>query len=63
MAAPYRDYGHAQFSSSAGARNAMAFANPLSPGGMSPKGVHIPTMGWALIFVAVAFLGYHYFIK
>lgn len=41
----------------------MAFANPLSPGGMSPKGVNIPTMGWALIFVVVAFLGYHYFVK
>jgi hypothetical protein len=49
------DYGHARFADSAGARNVIAAANPLSPGGMSPKGVHLPTMAWALIFAAVAF--------
>ena len=63
MPAPFRDYGSASFSSSAGARNAAAFANPLSPGGMSPKSVNIPTMGWALIFVVVAFLIYKYWLS
>lgn len=63
MAAPIRDYGSASFSSSGGARNAVAFANPLSPGGMNPKSTNIPTLGWALIFVVVAFLVYHYVIK
>jgi hypothetical protein len=41
----------------------MAFANPLSPGGMSPKGVHLPTMAWAIILGAVAFVLYTQFIK
>jgi hypothetical protein len=63
MAAPFRDYGHAQFSSSAGARNAVAFANPLSPGGMSPKGVHLPTFGWVIVFGVVAFLVYRQWFK
>lgn len=57
------DYGHAVFGASAGARNAVAFANPMSPGGLNPKGVHIPTLGWALIFAAVAFLVYHVTIR
>jgi hypothetical protein len=63
MAAPFRDYGHATFSASAGARNAVAFANPLSPGGMSPKGVHLPTMAWAVVFLAVAFIAYRAWFK
>lgn len=63
MAAPFRDFGHANFGASAGARNAVAFANPLSPGGMNPKGVHIPTLGWALLFVIALFLVYRFGIK
>jgi hypothetical protein len=63
MAAPFRDYGAASFSSSGGARNAVAFANPLSPGGMSPKGVHLPTLGWVVVFGVVAFGVYHYWLK
>ena len=57
------DYGHAVFGASAGARNAVAFANPLTPGGLNPKGTHIPTLGWALIFLVVAFLVYHFTFK
>jgi len=57
------DNGNANFSSSAGARNAVAFANPLSPGGMNPRNTHIPTLGWAVIFVVAAFLVYHTVIK
>ena len=54
------DFGHAEFSTSAGARNAAAFANPLSPGGMNPRNVDIPTFGWVLIFLVVAFAVYHF---
>jgi len=61
--APIRDYGNASFSSSAGARNAVAFANPLSPGGMNPKSTHLPTLGWVIVFGVVAFLAYHYWFK
>lgn len=63
LPAPIRDYGHANFGSSAGARNAVAMMNPLTPGGASPKNTHIPTLGWALVLVAVAFLVYHNVIK
>lgn len=57
------DFGHANFADSAGARNVIAGANPLSPGGLSPKGTHMPTLAWALIFVVVAFLLYHAVIR
>lgn len=57
------DNGNANFSSSAGARNAVAYANPLSPGGMNPRNTHIPTLGWAVIFVVAALLVYHFAIK
>jgi hypothetical protein len=57
------DFGSAGFSTSAGARNAVAFANPLSPGGMNPKNTDIPTLGWAIIFVVGLFLVYHFAIK
>lgn len=57
------DFGNAGFSSSAGARNAVAFANPLSPGGMNPRNTDIPTLGWAVIFLVVALLVYHFAIK
>ena len=60
---PGWDWGNAQFSASAGARNVVAAANPLSPGGMSPKNTHIPTLGWAVIFIAVAFVAYHAVLK
>lgn len=63
FSAPFIDYGSASFSTSAGARNAVAFANPLSPGGMNPRNTDIPTLGWALIIVAVAFLVYHFAIR
>lgn len=61
--APIRDFGHANFGASAGARNAVAYANPLSPGGMNPSGVHSPTIIWALLFVAVAVIAYKTFLK
>lgn len=61
--APHYDYGHASFSTSAAARSAVNFANPMSPGGMNPRNVDIPTLGWVAIFVAVAFLVYHVTIK
>lgn len=57
------DYGHATFADSAGARNLVAAANPLSPGGMSPRSTNVPTLIWALIFVAAAFFVYHNVIK
>lgn len=63
MPAPFRDYGHANFGASAGARNAVAYANPLTPGGMNPKGVHAPTMIWAILFVIVAFVAYKTVLK
>jgi hypothetical protein len=56
--APLKDYGHANFSTSAGARNAMAYANPLSPGGLNPKSAHIPTMFWIGLLAVAAFLVY-----
>lgn len=54
--APIRDSGHANFSASGGARNAVAYANPLTPGGMSPKGVNIPTLAWVAIFAVAIYL-------
>lgn len=63
MAAPFKDYGHAGFSSSAGARNAVAFANPLSPGGMNPRNVDIPTLGWVIIIGVVGLFLYHVLTK
>lgn len=50
------DWGHANFADSAGARNVVAGLNPMSPGGMSPKGTHLPTLAWAVIFAAVLIL-------
>jgi len=58
-----KDNGNATFSASAGARNAVAFANPLTPGGMNPRNTHIPTLGWAVVFVVAALLVYHFVIK
>ena len=52
------DYGHAVFADSAGARNVVNAANPLSPGGMSPRNTHLPTLAWVAIFGAVAFFLY-----
>lgn len=63
MAAGHYDFGNATFSASAGARNAVAYANPLSPGGMNPRNVNIPTLGWVVVLLAVAFLVYHTTIK
>lgn len=57
------DHGNAQFSSSAGARNAVAYMNPLTPGGMNPKNTHIPTLGWMVAFLVAAFLVYHFAIR
>ncbi len=57
------DYGHANFSDSAGARNVIAAANPLTPGGASPKSVHLPTFGWIAVFLVIAFLVYHFVIR
>jgi len=37
--------------------------NPLTPGGMSPKNTHMPTLGWAVVAVVVAFLVYHYVLR
>lgn len=63
LPASFRDYGHANFGASAGARNAVAMANPLTPGGTSPKGVHMPTLFWAVAFVIVALVIYRTVIK
>lgn len=60
---PGFDWGNAQMSASAGARNVIAGANPLTPGGMNPKNTHIPTLGWAVIFIVVAFLVYTKVLK
>jgi hypothetical protein len=57
------DYGGASFSTSGGARNATAYLNPLTPGGMSPKNTHVPTLGWAVVFFVAALLVYHFAIK
>lgn len=57
------DNGSAGFSTSGGARNVINGANPLTPGGMSPKSTHLPTLAWAIIFIAVAFFVYHAFLK
>jgi hypothetical protein len=57
------DYGSAGFSSSAGARNVTAAMNPLTPGGLSPKNTHLPTLGWAVLFVVGLFLVYHFVLK
>jgi len=58
-----KDPGASTFSTSGGARNAAAYANPLSPGGMNPRNTHIPTLGWAVVFVVAALLVYHFGIK
>jgi hypothetical protein len=58
-----KDFGNANFSSSAGARNVTAALNPLSPGGASPKNTHLPTLGWAVLFFVAAILVYHFVIK
>jgi hypothetical protein len=50
------DSGNAQFSTSAGARNATAYLNPLSPGGLNPRNTSIPTIVWAVAFVVAAYL-------
>lgn len=57
------DNGHANFNDSAGARNVTAAMNPLSPGGMSPKNTHLPTLAWVVIFGVIAFAIYHLVIK
>jgi hypothetical protein len=53
----------AGFSTSAGARNLANGLNPLTPGGMSPQNTHLPTLGWAVVFLVAAFLLYHFVIK
>lgn len=57
------DYGHANFNDSAAARSMVNAANPLTPGGLSPKATHLPTLAWVLIFGAVAFFLYHSVIR
>ncbi len=61
--APIRDFGHANFSASGGARNAVAYANPLTPGGMNPRNVNMPTLLWVALFIVAAFLVYKYGLK
>lgn len=61
--ASFYDWGHASFSTSAGARNAVAMANPLSPGGLNPRGVNMPTFAWVIIFGVVGLFVYHNVIK
>ena len=63
LPAPFRDSGHANFSASGGARNAMAYANPLTPGGLNPKNTSVPTIVWAIGFVIVAFIVYKNVLK
>lgn len=62
MPAPV-DYGQAGFSTSAGARNLVNAANPLTPGGMNANNTHLPTLAWAVIFMAAGFLVYHFVIR
>jgi hypothetical protein len=57
------DLGGAGFSTSAGARNVVNGLNPLTPGGMNPRNTHLPTLGWAVVFLVVAILIYHFVIK
>lgn len=57
------DWGHANFNDSAAARSVVNAANPMSPGGLSPKGTHLPTLAWVVIFGVVAFFVYHTVIK
>jgi hypothetical protein len=57
------DFGNANFGASAGARNVTAAMNPLTPGGMSPRNTHLPTLGWAVLFVVALFLVYHFVLK
>ena len=58
-----KDFGNASFSTSAGARNVTNAMNPLTPGGMNPQNTHLPTLGWAIVFLVAAFLVYNYVIK
>jgi hypothetical protein len=58
-----RDFGQAGFSTSAGARNAVNAANPLTPGGMSPRNTSLPTLGWAVLFLVAALLVYHFVLR
>jgi hypothetical protein len=53
----------AGFSTSAGARNLTNALNPLSPGGMAPSNTHLPTLGWAVVFIVAAFILYHFVLK
>ena len=57
------DYGHAAFADSAAARSMVNAANPLTPGGISPRNTSIPTLIWALLFVAAAFFVYNTVFK
>jgi len=52
------DYGNAQFGTSAAARNATAYLNPLSPGGLNPRNTHVPTMVWAGLLLLAVYLIY-----
>jgi hypothetical protein len=63
MPAPFYDSGQARFSTSPAARNAVAYMNPLSPGGMNPSNTHVPTLGWTVLFLVAAFLVYHFVLK
>lgn len=58
-----QDWGHANFNDSAGARNVIAGLNPLTPGGMNPRNTSLPTIGWVLVFLVVAFLLYHTILR
>lgn len=57
------DFGHANFNDSAAARSVVNAANPLTPGGLSPRNVHLPTLAWVAIFGVVGFFVYTTFIK
>jgi hypothetical protein len=57
------DFGSATFSSAPAARQIVNAANPLTPGGLSPKNTHLPTLAWAVIAIVVAIFLYRTVIK
>jgi uncharacterized membrane protein YeaQ/YmgE (transglycosylase-associated protein family) len=57
------DFGSATFSSAPAARSAVNALNPLTPGGMSPKNTHLPTLAWAVIGAIVIIILYRSFGK
>ena len=51
------------FQQPSGANKMVDSLNPLTPGGMNAKNVHLPTLGWVIVFGAVAFVAYHAFFR